>query len=71
MDEPVDDKNYNSSPNKDLVPVTTLDPRSNWQNDDDCEVIKEAQIEESPCALPNWMKSSFQCRTDGVGSEAS
>ena len=41
MDQ-AEDKNYNSSPNKDLVPVISKDPRSNWHDEDDCEVIKEA-----------------------------
>lgn len=34
------------------------------RDDDDCEVIREAQIEDSPIVLPNWLKNPFQSRTN-------
>jgi hypothetical protein len=42
---------YSSSPTK-------LECES-LRSDDGCSVIKEAQLEESPIALPNWLKYPF------------
>jgi len=50
IQEMVNAKKYSSSPTK---------GEGNSLDDDDCSVIKEAQIEESPVALPNWLKYPF------------
>ena len=51
----VDPKLYSSSPTKNECESLS---------DEGCSVINEAQLEESPVALPNWLKYPFQSRTN-------